>query len=221
MYLRNGKSNLFDFCDGQIICVYSSVKSVFILVLLCVFFMRLCVPLYFESCRRRCAHCTFWAFWSFLIWKNGNHSFKKKKKKKFKSAVSKNILARAKIAATLHEQPFELREWVDSTLWRWLLSKENLGGIKQRAITACQKAPREGRFAKSKCMQSLMPINYVMGGRALELLVCVVDHLWCILSLMSAWSSGALPLNYSHAATFTSEELHWMIAHFFSVSLFL
>lgn len=145
----------------------------------------------------------------------------KKKKKKFKSAVSKNILARAKIAATLHEQPFELREWVDSTLWRWLLSKENLGGIKQRAITACQKAPREGRFAKSKCMQSLMPINYVMGGRALELLVCVVDHLWCILSLMSAWSSGALPLNYSHAATFTSEELHWMIAHFFSVSLFL
>lgn len=40
MYLRNGKSDLFSFCDGQIICVYSSVKSVFILVLficVCVF----------------------------------------------------------------------------------------------------------------------------------------------------------------------------------------
>lgn len=43
MYLRNGKSNLFNFCDGQIICVYSSVKSVFILVLLCVLFICVCV----------------------------------------------------------------------------------------------------------------------------------------------------------------------------------
>lgn len=35
LYLRNGKSNLFDFCDGRIICVCSSVKSVFVLLLLC------------------------------------------------------------------------------------------------------------------------------------------------------------------------------------------
>ncbi len=31
LHLRKGKSNLFNFCDGQIIGVYSSVKSVFIL----------------------------------------------------------------------------------------------------------------------------------------------------------------------------------------------
>lgn len=71
---KNGKSHLFNFCDGQIICAYSSVKRV------CTYFIFyvhecvcLCAALYGESFRSSCAHCTR-AFWSSLIRKSGNHS---------------------------------------------------------------------------------------------------------------------------------------------------
>lgn len=43
LHLRNGKSSLSNLCDGQMICVYLSVKSVFVLLLLSVCH---CAPLY-------------------------------------------------------------------------------------------------------------------------------------------------------------------------------
>lgn len=58
VYLRNGKSNLFNSCDGQVICVHSSVECVFRLLLLCVLFI--CVLCCAGSpARESCAHCTF------------------------------------------------------------------------------------------------------------------------------------------------------------------
>lgn len=109
MYLRNAKSNLFNFCDGQIICVSSSVKSVFILVLLCVLFICVCVLRCAQSPAGEDVLTVLFELFEVL-------SFGKTEITllltffffQFKSAVSEDILARAKIAATLLEQPFEL-----------------------------------------------------------------------------------------------------------------
>lgn len=67
-----------------------------------------CAMLRRESCRRSCT------FWSSLIWKNGNRSLFNLTCVERVSVVNKNILARARICATLHEQSFQFCEsWLD------------------------------------------------------------------------------------------------------------
>lgn len=98
MDLMNCKSNSFSFCDGQIICVYSSVKCVFMLC----FYLRV------QCCGGSPAGEA--VLFEALSFGKMEITLVSLICVEYVSVVNQKISVRARICATLHEQPFQLCE---------------------------------------------------------------------------------------------------------------